>query len=492
MNAQVQSAVAAVTRTWSEPQLNCFEHAAVGQGNAIVIARAGSGKTTTGVEMVKRVRGSHIYLAFNKSIATELSARGVNGRTFHSLCYGIVLKHKGASTVTSDKLRKLCDANLSGNDARMYGAFITKLVGLGRNMGIGCLIPDVEQSWLALVEHHNLELEHDDADLGRALELAASLLGWSNASNMIDFDDMLYLAVKDGLVLPKFDNVFLDEAQDTNAIQRALVRKVMKPTSRLFAIGDPAQAIYGFRGADSDSMELLRTEFNCKELPLTVTYRCGTSIVEFAQQWVKDIQAAPGAPAGSVTDLVKWDAHSFAVHDLVVCRNTAPIVTLGFKLLKARVPVRIMGKEIGEGLKSLIKKMNGKDLDHLTQRLEDYRAREVEKATAKQEDAKVAAINDKVDAILCLIEGLEENRRSIRDLLEVIGTLFADATNVVTLATIHKAKGLEADRVFWLNSSKCPSKWARQEWQKQQEVNLCYVAATRAKSELVLIEEPKK
>ena len=52
-----------------------------------------------------------------------------------------------------------------------------------------------------------------------------------------------------------------------------------------------------------------------------------------------------------------------------------------------------------------------------------------------------------------------------------------------------EAKGLEADTVYWLGRSKCPSKWARQEWQKQQEANLCYVATTRAKKALVVIEE---
>jgi len=62
----------------------------------------------------------------------------------------------------------------------------------------------------------------------------------------------------------------------------------------------------------------------------------------------------------------------------------------------------------------------------------------------------------------------------------------------VTLATIHKSKGLEADRVWWLNASACPASWARQPWQKQQERNLCYVAATRAKAELVMFEERVK
>jgi DNA helicase II / ATP-dependent DNA helicase PcrA len=58
----------------------------------------------------------------------------------------------------------------------------------------------------------------------------------------------------------------------------------------------------------------------------------------------------------------------------------------------------------------------------------------------------------------------------------------------VTLATIHKAKGLEANRVWFLCPSLCPSKWARQDWQKAQERNLIYVAITRAKSELIKIE----
>jgi len=53
------------------------------------------------------------------------------------------------------------------------------------------------------------------------------------------------------------------------------------------------------------------------------------------------------------------------------------------------------------------------------------------------------------------------------------------------------SRPLEAHKVFWLNSSKCPAQWARQDWQKQQEENLCYVAATRAKAELVLIEEKR-
>jgi superfamily I DNA/RNA helicase len=58
----------------------------------------------------------------------------------------------------------------------------------------------------------------------------------------------------------------------------------------------------------------------------------------------------------------------------------------------------------------------------------------------------------------------------------------------VTLCTIHKSKGLEAPRVFWLERSECPARWVRKDHQKQQEINLCYVAATRAIDELHFIE----
>jgi DNA helicase-2/ATP-dependent DNA helicase PcrA len=480
-------------RVWSPYQTNIFTFVESGAGTAVVEAVAGSGKTTTIVEALKRVRGSSIFLAFNKSIATELGKRGVNARTFHSLTYSPVMRHKRANEVTNDKLRRICDAKLTGDDGALYGAFITRLVGLGRQAGIGCLVPDVEQSWLDLVQYHDLELESEYADLGRALELASLLLQESNSSGMVDFDDMLYIAVKDGLSLPKFDFVFVDEAQDTNAIQRALLRKIMHKDSRMVAVGDPAQAIYGFRGADSNSLQLIVDEFNCTRLPLTISYRCPQAVVKYAQQWVSHIEAAPNAPEGEVQSLgTKWDTKVFQPGDLVVCRTTAPIIALAYKMLRTRVPVQVLGREIGQGLKALINKLNARGIEQVQSKLEAWRTREVEKAVAKKQDAKAEAINDKADAIVCLIEGLEETNRTVPALLRVIDDLFADKGAATVLSTIHKAKGLEAPRVFWLNSSQCPATWAKQDWQRQQEVNLCYVAVTRAQQTLVLIEGEKK
>jgi superfamily I DNA/RNA helicase len=342
------------------------------------------------------------------------------------------------------------------------------------------------------VQYHDLELENDNASLRRALELAAQLLEWSNADVRVDFDDLLYLAVKDGLSLPKFDFVFVDEAQDTNAIQRAILRKIMHRTTRMIAVGDPAQAIYGFRGADSNSLNLIAEEFNCKKLPLTVSYRCPTEVVKYAHQWVSHIEAAESAPTGEVKTLgVEWSVKSFAPADLIVCRTTKPLIALCYKFLKNRIQARIMGKEIGQGLKALIAKLNAKGIDNLTVKLGTWVERESEKALVKKQDSKVEAIQDKADAIMCLIDGMVETERTIPALMQIIDQLFADVGGGVVMATIHKSKGLEADNVFWLNSSQCPSKWAKTEWQQDQERNLCYVAVTRAHKTLTMIEEPK-
>lgn len=484
-----------MSKSWSKYQKAIFHFVEKENGNAVVEAVAGSGKTTTGVECFNRLpkTAAAIFLAFNKSIAEELKTRGVNARTFHSLTYSAVTRFKNTRNVEANKLRIIIDHKLSGDEQVIYGTFITRLVGLGRQAGIGCLVPDVQHEWLELVNHHDLELEHDAADLGRALELASQLLTWSNEDARVDFDDLLYLAVKEGLSLPKFDFVMVDEAQDTNAIQRAILRKIMNKGARIIAVGDPAQAIYGFRGADSNSLNMIAEEFNCKRMPLTVSYRCPTKVVEFAHKWVSHIEAAEGAPEGEVVSLGdKFPLTTFAQGDLIICRTTKPLVAMCYKFLRNKISARIMGKEIGQGLKSVVNKLNARGIENLITKLNAWTDREVEKAVAKKQDAKVEAIQDKADALLCLIDGLPETNRTVPALLQLIDDMFSDAAAAVTLATIHKAKGLEADRVFWLNSSQCPAKWAKQEWQQQQERNLCYVAATRAKQTLVLIEEQKR
>jgi DNA helicase-2/ATP-dependent DNA helicase PcrA len=479
-------------------QNNIFKFLAETVRNLVVRAGAGSGKSTTLVEIVKRLGGNTLLLAFGKDIAEALKVRGVNARTFHSLTYQPVTRFYSSMSraqVDSNKVRNLIRERYSDADQRTYGAFVFKLVGLAKNSGMGFLVDDTEQNWDDIAAKHDLEIEDGKGSYREAIERSRAMLSISNEAakrGLLDFDDLLFLAVKDGITLPTFDNVLVDEAQDTNAIQRAILRKIMRPDSRLVAVGDPSQAIYGFRGADSDAMDLIKSEFDAEELPLTVSYRCATNIVKYASQFGV-IEAAPGAEEGVVTTVKRETKHVdlMEARDLVLCRITKPLIELAYDLMMARKPAYMMGRDIGEGLVNLIKKQQAKGVDQLITKLDVSTAREIERAKAKGDDAKAERAEDRRDCVMFLIGTLPENERTIPELIRIIENLFKNKADAVVLATVHKTKGLEASRVFWLNHDYV-SKWARQDWQKQQEKNLRYVAATRAKSELVLIPSPPK
>lgn len=97
-----------------------------------------------------------------------------------------------------------------------------------------------------------------------------------------------------------------------------------------------------------------------------------------------------------------------------------------------------------------------------------------------EESSTVRQYTEKVQVIELLSKGIDEPMMVINK----INTIFSDEnTEGICLSTIHKSKGLEADRVFIIHPELMPSKFARS-WERTQESNLMYVAYTRAKSVL--------
>ena len=92
-------------------------------------------------------------------------------------------------------------------------------------------------------------------------------------------------------------------------------------------------------------------------------------------------------------------------------------------------------------------------------------------------------LQQKIEVIECLCEEVE----SVPELKKLINNIFSDDIKGIMLSTIHKAKGLENDRIFFLCPELIPSKYATQPWQYEQEANLKYVAITRAKKELIYV-----
>lgn len=485
-------------------------------GSKSVIAVAGAGKTTVIKNSLRFLwAGCSVQgLAFNTTAADNLKValeevraamgdthvRAMRMGTFHSVGYQAILKYLNVSAQACKpnkyKCRDLLKKRLGEDELELYGSFVLKLVGLAKGEGIGCLVPDTEQHWYDIVEHHGLYLDSDEANIERAIEIARKLLAYSSKvakeQKLIDYDDMLYLVVLWKIRLWQNDVVFLDEAQDTNPIRRAFARLLLKRGGRLFAVGDPRQSIYGFTGASTDAMDLIAREFATTELPLTVSYRCAQAVVTQAQEWVSYIEASPTAPLGVCEHGValKTALDTLTNADAILCRNTAPLVSLAYKLIAQGRAARVLGKEIGEGLINLVKLQKAKGIEALRTKLNDWCEREVARFTAKGEEDRAEGVRDRVDCVLVIIDNLPETGRTIPALIRRIDELFDDnAKGVLTLSTVHKAKGQEWDHVAILRPDLMPSQCARQEWQMQQEENLMYVAATRAKHSLFYLAD---
>ncbi|KKL20450.1 hypothetical protein LCGC14_2455360, partial [marine sediment metagenome] len=277
----------------------------------------------------------------------------------------------------------------------------------------------------------------------------------------------------------------------TNVARRLMAGRMLGPDGRLIAVGDRHQAIYGFTGASADALDIISEHFDCKQLPLTVSWRCARRIVEEARLYVSHIEPAPGAPSGKVSSLEEQEFEKITPEptDVILCRNTQPIVSLALRYLAKDVAACVEGRDIGRSLIKLVKKWKKvKKIGQLRNALERHLDKE-SKRLAKKSGGKIHALRDRVDSLNAIMDTMHDDDH-IEALAIKIDSLFKDSAGlhkqVLTLSTIHKAKGREWDRVYLYGRNKfMPSHYAKQEWELEQENNLAYVAVTRAKTELV-------
>lgn len=497
----------------SPQQAAVVEWARSGSGSAFVEAVAGAGKTTTLIEMLKVTQGSLAFCAYNRKIAEEIQSRvtklnlgnRVRVGTFHSFGLGawrraypdVKSGPEAAQTKRDMTTAKLLETKVP----EFMHPVIHKLVGLAKNSAIGLFGAVEDMSlWFAMIDHHDLSYDieiPEDVDMDECLD---DVVRWSIRAlkyhralgpKIIDFDDMIYLPVVSGVRMWENDWVLVDECQDTNAARRAMARKMLRRSGRACFVGDRRQAIYGFGGADSDAVDHIVRDFRCQTLPLTVTYRCPKAVVTEAQQIVSHIEAHETAPEGVVRGIVDKDlvAEGLTSDDAVLCRKTKPLVELAYRLIRAKIPCHVEGKEIGAGLMKLVNRFSkARTLEALRDRLEKYVDRECEKLIAKGKETKAESLRDRVETVLVLLEGCA----TVDELRGRISDMFQDgdreARPTLTLSTVHKAKGREWDRVYILGRREyMPSPAARQQWQQEQENNLIYVAVTRSQRELVYV-----
>jgi DNA helicase-2/ATP-dependent DNA helicase PcrA len=478
-------------KQFSSYQKSVFNFITEGNGNAVINAVAGSGKTFTIVNALSLIPTDKkvLFLAFNKHIVTELQGRlkgisNVEVATLHSFGNRVV-KNSLKAFMNADKVKNYIDNqipywNVSEFAIEGFANRVKKLVELAK-----LSLVNSEPELFKLAFKHEIETYSNEIE--RALQ---TLEATDRNNRSFDFTDMIYFPIRFNLNCPQYDFVFVDECQDLSSCQQELMKKSLKPNGRFIAVGDPNQCIYGFAGSDTDSFNKLLNLPNTIQLPLSLTYRCSKKVTELAQSIVPKIQAIENAPEG----LVRFNGKvtEMQSEDLVLCRMNAPLINLCIKLLKNNIKAFVKGKDIGLNLINMLKRTKKSKVADALTILWNERTKLIEKLVRKgmsQTDAEnsnfVITYCDKVEAI----EALSENAESVIEVINRINSIFADESIGVCLSTIHKAKGLEANKVFIIEPQCLPAPWVKQEWEIEQENNLAYVAYTRAKNELVFVPE---
>lgn len=471
--------------------------------NIVVKASAGSGKTTTIIEASKLIPQNKcsLFAAFNKSIVEELSKRlpsHVQCSTLHSIGMRALMSHfrtpfrineyKAFPFIEEILKSKSEEEKREPKQLMAYKFSIRDAIDLCR-----MTITEMDKNAIFnMCSHYSIDLlEHEIEDVISIMKkLEIYNKSFSKKHNFIDYTDMIHIPITNWKIkMPQYDYLFLDEFQDTNKAQHALIERLIAPKGRVVAVGDPNQALYSFSGADINSFERFQNRPNTITLPLSISYRCPTSIISLAQTIYQDIEPCSTNEIGEIR---YGNIEEIESGDMVVCRNNRPLVVLYFKLLSQGKSPIIIGKDIQIGLEALISKYLKKDIvdgiELIYERLMKLHCELKDRGVKNiKEHPKYQSLEDKVKTIEIIAQRFD----TMKQVSAAITKMFEVKENCIKLQTIHKAKGDEANRVFYIErfdgKRLLPSPYALQGWEKVQERNLQFVMITRAKKSLIYI-----
>ena len=480
----------------SEYQLNIFDWVANAQGHGSVNAVAGSGKTSTAIDSLSGIDmfQQALLCAFNSSIKKELESRtkgksNVSVKTYNGLGWGVCLRNVKNVQLEENKtdiiLKEVLDVGLYGDAIirKKYQRFrspVKRLVSLYK----GGLCRDLAKEYPVLLEHHDISIPNDK-DFESVV--AETYMRCVNTTNIMDFDDQVFMPLSLGWILPKYDFIMVDEFQDTNLMQTEMMSRCLKnKDSRMMVFGDPWQAIYGFRGATPGAMETWKRDVNATELPLSICYRCPKSVVREAQRLVPHIEYASDAGEGNVKRISVSEFNTQVKdRDFVLCRTTEPLIRACLNFIRQGRAASVRGREVGDQLVKMVEDIagdNNREISTFSNLLDDYYQKKHANLIIMEQERRAQELTDKVAAIRAIMETC----KNVTEIVLKITDLFDDQqTRGIQLMTCHKSKGLQNPNVYVLNPEQLESTWnSKKQWQKDEQNRLKYVTITRAQENL--------
>lgn len=451
--------------------------------NLLVSALAGAAKTSTLELIAAALPGVEILaLAFNKKMAVEMQERmpsNVKAMTLNALGHRTWMDATGRrlkinASKTYDIANELIRTKLQTEQSILWETFaeLLRIIDFGKACGY---IPSshFDQAKALMRDEDffgHLEQKLSDVEIDFIREVTLQSLHLAMKGEC-DFNDQILMPTIFHGAFPRYPLILVDEAQDLSSLNHATLRKLVGKR-RLIAVGDPCQSIYGFRGAHEESMSLLRTEFDMQELPLTISFRCPQSIVKHVRWRAPQMRWPEWAKAGEVQTLSSWTSAVLQDDAVVICRNNAPLFAVAIKLLKTGRSCELHGRDVVASLTKIMRKFGGHDLPQheVLAKIDSWLANEMEKNKARAHDR----LKDRAD---CMRVFADEGT-TLGDALAYAQHL-SQLRSPLKLMTGHGAKGLEFDHVYFLDQHLVGK--------TEQEPNLRYVIATRAKETLTYI-----
>lgn len=479
----------------TEEQQAIVDFAKNSKENMLIEALAGAAKTSTLELIAAALPGKPILsIAFNKKIADEMALRLPGhcvAKTMNSIGHNAWAAFSG-KRLTLDKNKMgniLRDMDLTRPEKEEIREQFGEVVQLASRAKLMGYVPDGRfEEAVHLIDRATLEEVLAEAEYG---QLAWSLLDRMLMRSIklaydgtIDFDDQIYMSTLFGAQLPRFPLVLVDEAQDLSPLNHYMVQQLVGDR-RIIAVGDSFQSIYGFRGAVSDGMNVLRQRFQMKVFHLSISFRCPKAVIQLARKRAPNMQWSEFAIDGEVVDLTTkvddtgWGPSIFPAHAAVICRNNAPLLSLGLKLLKAGRGIQMAGLDISKRLIKVLQEFGDREMprQELLEHLARWRAGKLNEGKLKPETVE--------DRYACLVV-FAEATATLGAAIAHAEALFA-AEGPIKLLSGHKSKGLEWNHVFHLDPWRVPSAFARSQEEIVQESNIEYVITTRAKKSLTLL-----
>lgn len=509
----------------TEEQRAIIAEAKSGESNILINALAGCAKTTTLLAAIEVMpQKSVLFAAFNKGIAEEAEKRLPKlgrGRvclvqTLHAIGRQIIVKALPNVEISKEATEELVDAacrQIAPSASYPMRRAAVRLVRCAKETlpfraGMG-----LEATWAGWRADALIVLGYEQGIFGpkltdvqidriAAITGLAINLGATRDRESIDFCDMVWLPLVLGLPTPsKYQAIVADEVQDVSVPQLDLLQAVSLPTTRLVAAGDDHQQIYAWRGSLGKGVWPRLEKWGArkaKRFDLTITFRCSKAVVRVANEIVPQLKAATGAEEGAVLRFTLGElpynlaqAHSEYFHTFVLSRTNKALIDCALFLWREGVRFTLnAGQQLLDPLFILLASLDKTDEQKFKASLDAWHLREATKADKAGAVGLREEIDEQREMLLAALKYAHPTK--LRDLLTQI---LKDNNSGVKLSTVHKVKGLEAERVFLLKQTFARHTRLRGDEEDRpipdEELNIEYVGITRGKTYIgwVNIEE---